>query len=300
MLMEPFEEEQIKEGVWSCDGDKSPIPDDFNFRFIKEYWELMKNDIVEFFKEFHCRAVLPKTFSTSFITLVPKNDNPQGLGEYRPISLIGSIYKILAKVLTNRLKKVLPNVISDCQSTFWGGRNILDGVVVLNELVDLAKTKKNECMFFKVDFEKTYDTIYWSFLFYMMERLGFNSTWLRWTKACICSSSLSVLVNGSPTQDFLVSRGLRQGDSLSPFLFLIVAEGQSALVKRVVSLGSFSGYKVGDSLHYSIVQFVDDTILIGQATRANLWSNKSILRSFELVSRLKVNFHKSKLIGINV
>lgn len=143
---------KLRRGVWSCDGDKSPGPDGFNLQFFKDSWELLKDDIVEFFTEFHRKAVLPKANSASFITLILKNDNPQGLGEYKPICLIGSLYKILAKVLANRLKKVLPSVISDCQSTFLGGRNILDGIVVVNELVDLAKRRKDACMFFKVFF----------------------------------------------------------------------------------------------------------------------------------------------------
>lgn len=134
-LLEPFEEDKINEGVWSYDGDKSPGPDGFNFRFIKEFWDLLKIDIVGFFHEFHTKAALPKAFSSSFLTLVPKNDNPQGLGEYRPICLNCYIYKFLAKVLANRLERVLPNVIYGCQSAFLGGRNILDGVVSVNELV---------------------------------------------------------------------------------------------------------------------------------------------------------------------
>lgn len=104
-------------------------------------------------------------------------------------------------------------------------------------------------------------------------------------KTCIYSSSLFVLVNGSPTKDFLVKRGLRQRDSLSPFLFLVVAEGLAGLVSKAMDIRAFSGYKVGDHLHFSILQFADDTILMGKATWDNLWSIKTILRSFELVPR---------------
>lgn len=299
-LVMPFEEEEIREGIWSCDGDKSPGPDGFNLRFFKENWDLLKYDIVGVFSEFYAKAHIPKAFSASFLTLIPKNDHPQGLGEYRPICLIGSIYKILSKVLANRLKKVLLLVISECQSAFLGGRNILDGVVIVNELVDLAKRNKEECMLFKVDFEKAYDTVSWSFLFDMLAKFGFDLKWIRWIRACVSSSSLSVLVNGSPTQDFLVQRGLRQGDPLSPFLFLLVAEGLARLVDKAVGVGVFEGFVINENLSYSLVQFADDTVLIGKPSWNNLWGLKSILRSFELVSGLKVNFIKSKLIGINV
>jgi hypothetical protein len=111
---------------------------------------------------------------------------------------------------------------------------------------------------------------------------------------------MSILVNGSPTEDFTVGRGLRQGDPLSPFLFLIVAEGLTGLVRRAVDIGRFKGYQVSSSLQFQILQFADDTILMGEGIWNNLWSIKVILRSFELVSGMRINFVKSKLYGINV
>jgi hypothetical protein len=119
-------------------------------------------------------------------------------------------------------------------------------------------------------------------------------------RACIFESSMSILVNGSPTEDFKVGRGLRQGDPLSPFLFLIVAEGLAGLVRRATEIGRFKGYQVNSSLQFQILQFADDTILMGEGIWSNLWSIKVILRSFELVSGMRINFVKSKLYGINV
>jgi hypothetical protein len=161
---------------------------------------------------------------------VPKKDHPQDLFDYRPICLIGSLYKILSKLLANRLKRVLGKLISKRQSAFLPQRQILDGVVVLNEIIDLAKRRRDECLLFKVDFERAYDTISWQFLDRMMIKMGFAEGWLKWIRACIFESSMSVLVNGSPTIDFKVGRGLRQGDPLSPFLFLIVAEGLAGMI----------------------------------------------------------------------
>jgi hypothetical protein len=123
--------------------------------------------------------------------------------------LIGSLYKILSKILANRLKKVLGKLISTCQSAFLPNRQILDGVVVLNELIDLARRRKDECLLFKVDFEHAYDTVSWSFLERMMLKMGFSDGWMKWIHACIFQSSMSILVNGSPTADFKVGRGMR-------------------------------------------------------------------------------------------
>ncbi|PNX83328.1 ribonuclease H, partial [Trifolium pratense] len=180
------------------------------------------------------------------------------------------------------------------------GRQILDGVVVLNEVIDLAKRRKDSCLLFKVDFERAYDTISWSYLERMMVKMGFARKWMCWMRACIFNSTMSVLVNGSPTEDFNVGKGLRQGDPLSPFLFLIAAEGLAGMVNKAVDIGKFAGFKVDNSICFKILQFADDTILLGEASWDNVKTIKTILRGFELVSGLKINFVKSKLYGINV
>ncbi|PNX78122.1 ribonuclease H [Trifolium pratense] len=134
----------------------------------------------------------------------------------------------------------------------------------------------------------------------MMRKMDFSEGWLKWMRACICESSMSVLVNGSPTEDFAVHRGLRQGDHLSPFLFLIVAEGVSGMMRKVVEIGRFKGFQVNDRINFQILQFADDTILMGKGVWDNLWTIKVMLRSFELVSGMSINFVKSKLYGLNI
>jgi hypothetical protein len=183
---------------------------------------------------------------------------------------------------------------------FLKGRNLTDGVVVINEVVDLAVRSKRECLIFKVDFEKAYDTVSWSFLDYMLRRVGFGDRWRAWMKMCICNGKLSVLVNGSLTEQVNIKRGLKQGDPLAPFSFLLVAEGLNALTQRAVSLGYFKSFEVSSDVSISLLQFADDTLFIGEARVENLWAMKAILRWFELVSGLKVNFSKSRLIGVNV
>ncbi|GAU47110.1 hypothetical protein TSUD_403430 [Trifolium subterraneum] len=253
-----------------------------------------------FLAEFHKNVVLPKAITTSFLALIPKKDHPQVLSDYRPICLVSSLYKILSKVLAARLKNVMGKLISEVQSTFLPNRQILDGVLVVNELLDLAKRRKDKCLFFKVDFERAYNTVNWNFLDYMMARMGFAEGWRRWICACVFQSSMYVLVNGSTTEDFIVGKGLRQGDPLSPFLFLIVAEGLTGLMRTAVDNGMFQGYKVGNNISFNTFQFADDTIFVGEGNWENIWTIKTVLRSFEIVSGLKVNFYKSKLYGVNI
>jgi len=236
-----------------------------------------------------------------FVTLIPKVSSPLKLKDYRPIYLLGCLYKLLAKVLARRLASVMNSIISPNQSAFLKGRHLVDGVLVVNELVDYAKRAKKECLIFKVDFEKAYDSVDWGFLEYMLHRVGLCDKWVAWMKACVFGGSMSILVNGSPTEEISIQRGLKQGDPLAPFLFLLVAEGFSGLMKKAVASSLFEGFGFcGNDLVVSHLQYANDTLCIGKATVQNLWTMKSVLRDFELVSGLKINFSKSSLIGVNV
>ncbi|XP_028063785.1 uncharacterized protein LOC114267000 [Camellia sinensis] len=137
------------------------------------------------------------------------DDNPLGLSDYRPISLVSSVYKIVAKVLSRRLRKVLPNIISEVQTTFLTGMCILDWVLIANEMVDWQKRSKKQGIILKLDFEKAYDSVNWEFLYSMLTNFGFGEKWVRWMKTCISTARVSVRVNGSPTTEFSLMKGLR-------------------------------------------------------------------------------------------
>ncbi|XP_058752759.1 uncharacterized protein LOC131625939 [Vicia villosa] len=209
------------------------------------------------------------------------------------------MYKVVTKLLAGRLKKVLLSIISNCQSAFVPGRQLLDGVLVANEVVDYARKEGSKCIPFKVDFEKAYDKVSWNFLRYMMQRMDFGHRWLKWMELLVFNSNMSILVNGSPTKEFTVSRGLRQGDPLSPFIFVLVAEGLAGLVKKSIEVGDFQRFEIKRSCGVDILQFADDTLLVGEGSWKQIWAIKVVLRAFEVVSGLGINFQKSKLIGIN-
>nr|KYP35452.1 Transposon TX1 uncharacterized [Cajanus cajan] len=217
LLIAPFSEEEIRSAVWECGSNKCPGLDGVNFKFLKEFWETLRGDMCRFLTEFHHNGRLPRGTNSAFITLIPKKQDPQRLEDYKPISLVGCMYKILAKVLANRVKQVLPSVIDERrQSALLEGRNMLYSVLVVNEVIDEAKRMKKPIIFFKVDFEKAHDSVSWEYLLYMLERLGFNPKWIGWIRECLNIARLSVLVNGSPTSEFPMGRGLRQGDPLAP------------------------------------------------------------------------------------
>ncbi|MCH85424.1 cysteine-rich receptor-like protein kinase, partial [Trifolium medium] len=232
--------------------------------------------------------------NATFIALIPKVDSPQRLNDFRPISLVSSLYKILAKVLANRLRLVMGSVISESQTAFVKDRQILDGILIANEVVDEARRSKKELMLFKVDFEKAYDSVDWGYLDDVMGRMGFPTLWRKWIRECVCTATTSVLVNESPTDEFPLERGLRQGDPLSPFLFLLAAEGFHVLMEAMVERKLFTGYSVGESnpVEVSHLQFADDTLLMGTKSWANVRALRAVLVLFETMSGLKVNFNK--------
>jgi len=145
---------------------------------------------------------------------------------YRPISLCNIIYKIISKLLANRLKPLLDKIISPFQTTFVPGRLIQDNSILAHEMLYTLKSKcgLGGLMAINIDIEKAFDKMEWSFLFSIMNKLGFHAKWINWIRLCISTSSFSVLLNGSSFGHFKPARGLRQGDPLSPFLFIIGTE----------------------------------------------------------------------------
>ena len=158
-LVLPFIVDEVKAAMWDCDSYKSPGPDGVNFGFIKEFWLILKEDIMRLITEFHWNGKLARGINTNCIALIPKAESPQKLSDFRPISLVGCLYKILANVLVNRLRQVIGKVVSEAQSAFVKDRHILDGVLIANEVVDEARKMKKELLLFKVDFEKAYDSV---------------------------------------------------------------------------------------------------------------------------------------------
>ncbi|GJR33682.1 putative RNA-directed DNA polymerase, eukaryota, reverse transcriptase zinc-binding domain protein [Tanacetum coccineum] len=182
---------------------------------------------------------------------------------------------------------------------FIKGRQITDGPLLVNEIISWAKKHKKKLLLLKVDFEKAFDCLSWSFLDSIMMQMGFCNTWRKWIHSCLSSafSSVafsSVLVNGSPTKEFKIEKGLRQGDPLSPFLFILVVEALNVVFLEARYKNIFHGVDV------SHLQFADDALIIGQWSLTNIKNLSRILTCFHIASGLKVNFNKSNLFGIGV
>ena len=170
-----------------------------------------------------------------------------------------------------------------------------------NEVVEDLRRSGRRGLCLKVNFEKAYDSVRWAFLYDMLSRMGFHNLWITLIKGCMESATVPMLVNGSPTEEFKPTRGLRQGDPLAPFLFLVVAEGLAGIVRSASKTTLLTGLKFGrKEIEVCILQFADDTIFLCEDSFNNVVTLKAIIKGFELASGLKINFHKSKLAGINV
>ncbi|GJY96661.1 reverse transcriptase domain, reverse transcriptase zinc-binding domain protein [Tanacetum coccineum] len=211
-------ENEVWEAIFGCGGDKASEPDGFNFKFIRKVWEIIKPDLLGAVAWVWEYMKISRGCSASFVTTIPKVADPIGLGDYRPISLIGCYYKIIAKLLAERVKRVVGDVVGEVQKMFIKARYILDAVLISNETMEFLK-----------------------------------------------SSSMSILVNGYPSEEFGLERGVRQGDPLSHFLFILAAEGLNAIVSEAAEKGIFRG-----------------------------------VVCFEEVSGLRVNYNKSNIYGIGL
>ncbi|GJT47677.1 RNA-directed DNA polymerase, eukaryota [Tanacetum coccineum] len=292
--------EEVKAAVWDCGLNKSPGPDGYSFEFFRKYWSFIDHDILMAVKEFFTDGYFPRGCNSSFIALIPKIQDAKFVKDFRPISLIGSVYKIIAKILANRLCLVLPDLISDVQSAFVSNRQILDGPFILNELISWCKHKNFNGMIFKVDFEKAFDSVKWDYLDETLKSFGFGHKWRTWISGCLNNAMGSVLVNGNPSPEFQFFKGLKQGDPLSPFLFILIMETLHLSFRRILNAGLYNGISINDSFTISHLFYADDVVFVGEWKDKNIHTLLNVLKCFYLASGLKINLHKSKLMGIGV
>jgi hypothetical protein len=185
--------------------------------------------------------------------------------DFRPISFVGGIYKIISKVLANRFKSVLGKIISNTQNAFVGGRQILDLVLIANECVDSQIRSGDLGLLCELDLEKAYDHVNWDFLLYLLYCCGFGEKWRAWIRFCISTMRFSILVNGTLSGFFNSSSDLLQGDSRSHFLFVVVMEASSRMLSASLDQGNLTGFSVGsresEALVVNHLMFADDTLI---------------------------------------
>ncbi|GJW80582.1 RNA-directed DNA polymerase, eukaryota [Tanacetum coccineum] len=293
-------QDEIHNAVWGYGENKSPGPDGFTFEFFRKFWNVIGADVCVAVEWFFDHSSFSKGCNSSFVALILKIQDHKFVNDYHPISLIGSLYKVATKVLANHLSSVIYDLILDVQTAFLPNRQILDGPFIINELLSWCKYKKQQAMVFKVDFAKAYDSIRWDYLDDVLNSFGFGSKWRSWISGSLFSGMASILINGSPTSEFQFHCGLKQGDLLAPYLFILVMESLHLSFSRVVDAGMFRGIRIDSSLMISHLFYADDVVFIGEWSDNNLTHIMRILHCFFLASGLKINLKKSHLLGVGV
>jgi hypothetical protein len=235
MLTADFSHKEINTALSQMHPFKSSSPDGFGVSFYQHHWDTIGAKVRGAILEFLNGGTLNPTINETFIALIRKTAKATNVVDFRPISLCNVVYKLMAKVLTNRMKLVLPSIISQHQSAFVPGRLITDNILIAFKALHTMNSRmsgKKGFMAVKVDMWKAYDRVEWPFLEAMMWTMGFEERWISLIMACVRSVTYSILVNGQPYGKISPFHGLCQGDPLSPYLFLIVAEGLSSLMAK--------------------------------------------------------------------
>ncbi|RVW64329.1 Transposon TX1 uncharacterized 149 kDa protein [Vitis vinifera] len=256
-----FTEEEISKAIFQLDRDKVPGPDGFTIAVFQDCWDVIKEDLVRVFAEFHRSGIINQSTNASFIVLLPKKSLTKKISDFRPISLITSLYKIITKVLSRSIRGVLHETIHSSQGSYVQGRQILDAVLIANEIVDEKRRSGEEGVVFKIDFEKAYDHVSWDFWDHVLEKKGFSPRWRKWMSGCLSMVSYAVLVNGNAKGWVKASRGLRQGNPLSPFMFTLVVDVLSRMLLRAEERNSLEGFRIGSRSTLTRVIFMASILI---------------------------------------
>jgi Reverse transcriptase (RNA-dependent DNA polymerase) len=213
----PITEQEVHSAICSMLFGKSSGPDRYPAEFYKKFWGIIKADIMILVEVVHLQRVNISCLNMSKIMLIPKKEGASKINEYRPISMINTMIKIITKVYAMRLQPILPKIISSWQTTFVKSRSIMETFVATRELLHSYKRKKVSVVLLKVDFEKTFDDVNWSYSINLLIEKGFPSRWISTVLSLLKTSSSSIIIN-SNTQYFQHQRGLRQGDLLPTFI----------------------------------------------------------------------------------
>lgn len=275
---------------------KAPGPDGFPVIFYKHLWTTVGNDVIIAVTSFFQLGSMPKEVNSSLIVLIPKISNPTSSHHFRPINLCNVVYKIVSKLLVAKLRPLLDKIISPAQLAFIPNRWIAENQVIVQEILHSFKTRKTKpgLMAIKLDLQKAYNRVNWKFIQAILLHLGFNETFTSWIISCISLVSFEVLVNGGKTESFKPGRGLRLGDALSPYLFILGQEILSRLLESALRSKNLQGIKTsmsGPTITH--VMYADDIVLFSKASRKDVETILGILEKYSLWSGQLVNRSKS-------
>jgi hypothetical protein len=218
-------------------------PDGFKVEFFKSFWEIFKHDVYKVLEDSRRSTSILKSLNSTMITPIPKENEAKTLDRYKTIALCNVVYKIISNVIENRLKHLLPTLVTQEQACFVEGRKIMNNIIQAHEIIHTLKVQKRGGMIIQLDIAKYYDKISWHYMVKTLEAFGFNQHWINWIVSLVSTTSYSLLINGALAKPFWPMRGIRQGYPLSSFLFILMMEGLSQSIKRETTTGKIIGLK---------------------------------------------------------
>ncbi|KAL2252986.1 UNVERIFIED_CONTAM: hypothetical protein Sindi_0093300 [Sesamum indicum] len=266
-LLLPLSADDVKQAVFDIADDKAPGPDGYSSRFFKAAWPVVGEEVTRAVLDFFSTGKLLKQINSTILALIPKVHTPMSVNDFRPISCCNVLYKIIAKLLVQKISVLLDKIVSPCQTAFIPGRSIGDNIMLAQELFSRYNQMRlpPRCAL-KVDIRKAYDTVEWDFLLAVLQLFGFPPTFTRWIEECVSTTSFSIGLNGKPHGFFAGARGLRQGDPLSPYLFVLVMEAlHLGFLQRIEQDIQFTYHWKCESSKVFQMGFADDLLLLCKA-----------------------------------
>jgi hypothetical protein len=231
-LFKPVTLSEIKNILIHFNLERSPGPDGWSAEFFSYFFDLVGLDLLQMVEDTRTSGKIVGSINSTFIVLIPKESNPLSFSDFRPISLCNLIYKLISKVISNRIKPLLERSLSAEQLGFLRGRRIQDAIGAAHECIHSIKKKNQKALVLKLDLKQAFDCVDWEFLRLILHLVGFGESFITWIMSCVSSSSFAVLINGEASRFFKSERGLRQGCPLSPYLFILIMEGLSLLLTK--------------------------------------------------------------------
>ncbi|GAU22346.1 hypothetical protein TSUD_106740 [Trifolium subterraneum] len=289
--------QEIKAAVFALNRDSAPGPDGFGAFFFQHYWEILKNDVFNAVLEFFNTSWILPGFNSNIIALLPKVSNATSIDQYRPIAMANFKFKIISKIIADRLAKIMPFIISEEQMGFIHDRNIKDCLCIASEAANLLHNKSfGGNLALKIDISKAFDTLEWSFLLKVLRCFGFNDVFCNWIHVILKSAFLSISINGKAEGYFNCSRGVRQGDPLSPLLFCLAEDVLSRSITNLVSVGKLNPIK--GTRHISVPShtfYADDLMIFCKGKLSGLNALKDLFSTYALQSGQVINNAKSTI-----
>ncbi|XP_020703157.2 uncharacterized protein LOC110114575 [Dendrobium catenatum] len=286
ILIDPITEAEIKSAVFSGASSSSPGPDGYNFHFYKSGWHILGPSLCKAIQSFFIKGYIPPGIKATALFLIPKTSHVNTLSDFRPISLCNTLYKIISKILANRLKVFMPCIIDMAQSGFIKNRISNDNVILASELLRYFRECTIDPYFCtKLDIKKAFDSISREFILQRMAQKGIPHLFINWVKAYITNVNYSICMEGQLVGYIPSTVGLRQGCPLSPYLFCIAMDALSNMLDNTIVGPSFQPVKI-NGFKISHLLYADDVLIFGKASVPNCQILNDILNKFASSSGL--------------